>query len=402
MRSIEDYRYIVGDKVIGDIYKRARRLYGKHVLHINSTFHGGGVAEILRSFVPLMNDVGLVAGWRILHGSPDFFGITKKFHNSLQGAGIRLTRIKEELYREANEDFSIYTHIHHDCVVIHDLQPLPLIKFYQKRQPWLWRCHIDLSEPNEELWDYLKGLVLRYDMVIVSSEDYKKVDLPVEQRVIHPAIDPLSSKNKELTDGTISKYLKKFGIPVDKPLIVQVSRFDRWKDPLGVVDIFKHVKEEVDCRLVLCGSMATDDPEAYAIYKKVESYAKGLIAAGDVILLAVENNLLVNVLQRAATIIIQKSLREGFGLTVTEGLWKMKPVVASRVGGIPLQIVDGVNGFLLDPKDNNGFADKIIELLKEPDMARQIGKMGQETVREKFLITRLLLDHLKLLEEVMF
>ncbi|MFB0560972.1 MAG: glycosyltransferase [Candidatus Lokiarchaeia archaeon] len=400
MRSLEDYRHIVGDRVISQIHRLASRIYGKRVVHINSTYQGGGVAEILESLVPLMNDAGLDADWRILHGTPDFFTITKKFHNALQGESINFTKMKQRLYLQANEGFSGYAHINHDCVIVHDPQPLPLIKFYKKRQPWIWRIHVDFSNPNRELWEYFKNFILRYDTIIISSEDYRKVDLPVDQRIIHPAIDPLDTKNIELSERDISKYLRKFDVPRDKPLITQISRFDKWKDPEGVLDVFKLVKKKVDCRLVLCGSMASDDPEGMKIYEKVRRKAKNLVKDEDVIFVTVENNILVNALQRSSDVIIQKSKREGFGLTVTEALWKGTPVVASSVGGICLQIIDGENGYLVEPNDNKGFADRIIQLLQHPDLAEEMGKRGKEFIRNNFLITRLLLDYLVLLNDI--
>ncbi len=397
----ELYRKIVGDEVIAEIYRKSRKIYSKYILNVNSTYQGGGVAEMLSSLVPLMNNTGLDVDWRILHGNPDFFTVTKKFHNALQGAEINLTDLKKNLYVKTNEDFSIYTHIKHDAVIIHDPQPLPLIIFYKKRQPWIWRCHIDLTAPNPDVWNYLKTFILRYDVVIISDKEYRHNDLPVEQRVIMPAIDPLSPKNMELPENTIQKYLKKFDIPMDKPIITQISRFDPWKDPEGVIDIFKKVKEEVDTRLVLCGNMATDDPEGYKIYRKVEQKAKSLIEKGDVILITSENNILVNVLQRVSSVIIQKSIREGFGLTVTEALWKGTPVVASNIGGIKLQIKDGINGFLLDPHDIDGFAKRVIQILKDKELAARIGSKGKESVRKNFLITRLLIQYLDLLREVL-
>lgn len=400
MHILEDYHEIVGDELICTIHKKARNLYGKHILHINSTYQGGGVAEILGSFVPLMNDIGIDTGWRILHGNPDFFSITKKFHNALQGAKINLSKMKKDLYIQANENFSIYTHLDHDCIIIHDPQPLPLLKFYKKSQPWIWRCHIDLSNPNGEVWEFLKKLILRYDMVILSDEKYKRKDLPVEQHIIQPAIDPLDAKNKEIGEDVISKYLKKYRIPTDKPLISQISRFDKWKDPAGVLEVFKIVKKNVDCRLVLCGSMATDDPEGLEIYEKIEKKSRKLIDNKDVILITIENDILVNVLQRSSAVIIQKSKREGFGLTVTEALWKGKPAVASNVGGIPLQIKDGENGFLLDYSDIKGFADRIVQILQKPNLAGEMGKKGKEYVRKNFLITRLLLDYLELFNNI--
>ncbi len=405
-RRLPDYRKVVGDQAIAEIYRKARKLYGTRFLHINSTYYGGGVAEILRSFVPLLNDAGIRADWRIIPGSPDFFDTTKKFHNALQGDGINMTKIKKELYIRTNQDFASYCTVEHDFVIIHDPQPLPLISFYRKNQPWFWRCHVDLSAPNKELWDFLKGFILRYDVVIVSSEDYKSPDLPVEQKIIHPAIDPLSPKNMDLDDATIAKYLRKFRIPMDKPIILQVSRFDKWKDPEGVLEIFSKVKEEVDCRLILCGSMALDDPEGVEIYNRVRRKVDEICKDNpdckrSVILITSENNILVNILQRISAVVIQKSLREGFGLSVTEALWKGKPVVASRVGGIPIQIVDGETGFLLDPYDYDGFARKIIEIIKNPDMAREVGAKAKEYVRERFLITRLIVDYLDLLNEML-
>lgn len=400
MKSLDDYSEIVGDQVLSSIYRKARRLTGKHILHINATYQGGGVAEILGSVVVLMNDIGIDTGWRILHGTPDFFAITKKFHNALQGAPINLTEIKKRLYIRANEDFSMFTHIDHDYVIIHDPQPLPLIKYYAKKQPWIWRCHVDLSTSNNAVWDFLKKFILRYDMMIISSEKYRREDLPVEQRIIQPAIDPLSPKNMEISQGDISKYLKKFGIPRDKPLITQISRFDKWKDPEGVIQVFKLVKKKVDCRLVLCGSMAADDPEGWMIYEKVERKAKDLIDNKEVILITSENSILVNALQRVSAVIIQKSTKEGFGLTVTEALWKGTPVVSSNIGGIPLQVTDGENGFLVEVGDKKGFAERIIQLLKNPELAEEMGKKGKEIVRKNFLITRIISDYLDLLNDM--
>jgi trehalose synthase len=401
MIKLIDYRGIVGDKVITEIFQQARALYGKRIVHLNSTYLGGGVAEILNSLVPLMNDVGLNTGWRIIRGNPDLFSITKKFHNALQGDSIRLTDMKKEIYIRASEEFSVYTHLNHDCVIIHDPQPLPLISYYVKQQPWIWRCHIDISRPDPELWDFLKKFILKYDLAIVSHENYKKDDIYIEQRVIPPVIDPLSPKNKELSDNDIQRFLKKFGIPKDKPIITQISRFDKWKDPEGVIRIFKKVKKQVDCRLVLCGSMATDDPEGMKIYQKVAQSANNLIESGDVILITSENNILVNSLQRFSDVIIQKSIREGFGLVVAEALWKQAAVVASNVGGIPLQVIDGETGFLCEPDDEDGFAERIIQLMKDKELAKKLGRNAKEHIRTKFLITRLLSNYLDLIRSVL-
>jgi len=397
MRSVEDYRKIVGDGAISSIYKKARKLYGKHIVNINSTYQGGGVAEMLSSIVPLMNEIGIEAGWRILHGNPDFFSITKKFHSALQGEKINLSEIKKKLYLRTNQDFSTFTHINHDIVIVHDPQPLPLVRFYSKRQPWIWRCHVDLSSPDEEIWDFIKEYILRYDLVIVSSEKYRKKDLPVEQRIISPAIDPLSSKNMEIPASMIKKYLKKYEIPFDKPIIAQVSRFDKWKDPEGVLKIFEIVRKKVDVRLILCGSMASDDPEAWKIYSKVEKRAEPFVKSGDVILITIENDILVNALQRISSVVIQKSKREGFGLTVAEALWKSRPVVASKVGGIPLQIEDGKGGYLVESQRPEEFAERVVEILKNPNLGETMGKNGRERIRKNFLITRLLSDYLDML-----
>lgn len=400
MTSLDDYRELVGDKIIGEIHRKASRLQGKTIVHVNSTFMGGGVAEILNSLVPLMNDIGIKADWRTLHGAPDFFTITKKFHNALQGDPINLTEIKKQLYVQTNETFCSYCHIDDDCVIVHDPQPLPIIKYCKKTQPWIWRCHIDLTEPNEELWEYLKGFLLRYDMVILSNEKYKKEDLPVEQRIIYPSIDPLSLKNKGLSEGDILKYVQKAGIPTDKPVITQVSRMDQWKDPEGLLDVFNLVKERVDCRLVYCYDLALDDPEGMEIYSRVQRKANRLTEKGDVLFVVGNSEILVNAIQRFSTVVVQNSIREGFCLAVTEALWKEKPVVATNVGGIPLQVKDGQNGFLVEPHDTKSCADRLIQILQNPDLANQMGRKGKEIVRDNFLITRSLLDYLDLLNDV--
>ncbi len=401
MLSLEEFRKIVPDKTLAEIYHRAKNLYGKHIVHVNSTYMGGGVAEILYSLVMLMNDVGIDTGWRILHGTPAFFDITKSFHNALQGASIRLTESKKDLYLLVNGNYARFTHLDHDCVIVHDPQPLALIRSYRKCQPWIWRCHIDLTEPNEQLWDFLKGFLLKYDQIVVSSEKYLKEDLPVDQRLMCPAINPLNLKNMELSEKTVMGYIKKAGIPTDKPLITQVSRLDPWKDPGGVIDVFKHVKEKVDCRLVFCYNLAGDDPEGVQMYTKTYRQAKKYVDKGDILFVVGNNDALVNSIQKFSNVVIQKSTKEGFCLSVTEALWKETPVVASNVGGIPVQIEDGENGFLLDPYDTEGFAERIVHLLKKPDVAKGMGEKGKETVREKFLITRLLSDYLYMLNAVL-
>jgi len=401
MLRLEDFRHIVPDERLAEIYARARNLYGKHIIHLNATYQGGGVAEILYSLVMLMNDVGINAGWRILHGSQEFFEITKSFHNALQGANLNLSERKKRTYLKVNEDFSRFTHLNHDCVIVHDPQPLALIRSYKKRQPWIWRCHIDLTDPHEGLWDFLKGFVLKYDQTVVSSEKYFKSDLPVDQRLMYPAINPLSAKNTPISDKTISDQLAKAGVPTDKPVITQVSRLDPWKDPEGVIDVFKIVKEQVDCRLLLCYNVASDDPEGLQMYKKTQRKANKMLETGDILFVVGNSEKLVNAVQRFSSVIIQKSTKEGFCLAVTEALWKGTPVVASNVGGIPAQIEDGKNGFLLEPRDLHGFADRTVHLLKNPKDREELGRQARETVRKKFLITRLLSDYLDMLNSIM-
>ena len=372
MLRLEDFRHIVPDETLAEIYKRARKLYGKHVVHLNATYQGGGVAEILYSLSLLMNDVGIDTGWRILHGSQEVFEVTKSFHNALQGGKLNLTDSKKRTYLSVNENFSKFTHLQHDCVIIHDPQPLSLIRSYKKNQPWIWRCHIDLTEPHEQLWDFLKGFVLKYDQVVFSSKKYFKEDLPIDQRLMFPAINPLSKRY----NGAALRAE-------------------------GVIDVYKLVKEKVDCRLLFCYNAASDDPEGLRMYHKVLRKANKLAENNDILFVVGNSEPLVNAIQKFSDVIIQKSTKEGFCLAVTEALWKGTPVVASNVGGIPVQIDDGENGFLLDPYDNKGFADRIIHLLKNPKEGKHFGKLAKENVREKFLITRLLSDYLWMLDDVL-
>lgn len=398
---IEKYISIVGDETIARLYRKAGKLYGKRAFYLNSTFAGGGVAEILGHLIPMMNEIGVDAGWRILHGDSEFFEVTKKMHNSLQGGELKISKEERERYLRANEGYSRYTHITHDCVLIQDPQPLPLIRFYRKKQPWVWRCHIDIANPEPELWNFLKQTLLRYDMVVVSSDIYKREDLPVEQRVMHPAIDPLSAKNTDLGDAELAKIVDRIGIPTDKPLITQVSRMDPWKDPEGLLDVYMKVKKKVDCRLLFCYDYAHDDPEGVRINNKIREMAKDLIERREVLFIQGSNEYIVNAVQRLSSVLIQKSIKEGFGLTVTEALWKARPVVASYAGGIPMQIKNEYNGYLVDPHDIDGCADRVIEYLKNPKRAEEMGKHARESVRDKFLITRLLEDHLDLLTELL-
>lgn len=397
--KVEDYREVVGDNTMQQLYEHAEKLKDKHLLCINSTYQGGGVAEMLNSVVFLFNDLDIQFGWRVLHGSPDFFTVTKKIHNALQGDIINFSKQKRKVYHETNARFAKITHIVHDLVLVHDPQPLPMIEFYEKKQPWIWRGHIDLEKPNKRVWKHMRKYMNKYDEVVVSRKQYTKKKVKPPQSIIYPAIDPLSPKNKHINKRESRKFLKKHGIKLDKPIISQVSRFDKWKDPIGVIKVFEKVRKKVDCRLVLLGSLAADDPEGQEIFQKVDRKVEKSEYKRDIQLVLVENNVLVNCLQRESAVVIQKSLREGFGLTVSEALYKKTPVVSTKVGGIPLQVIDGVTGFLHKPKSYKKIAESVVKLLKDEDLRKKMGEAGHEHVKENFLITRLMLDWMKLFEK---
>ncbi len=397
-RKIEDYRDIVGDKVISVLFKESTPLRGKRILNVNSTFTGGGVAEMLWSTVPLMNDLGIEYGWRVIHGTADFFPITKKWHNALQGEDVSVSEHEKSIYTGINELFSRFTHIKHDVMIVHDPQPLPLISFYPKRQPWVWRCHIDLSEPNQEVWKYIKKFILRYDNTVFSADKFAQSDLPNEKSLIAPAIDPLTMKNREMERSKRVQALEDHGIQLDKPILSQVSRFDKWKDPLGVVEVFEKVKESVDAQLVLLGAPASDDPEGQEIFRELKSRIQGM---DDITIINKHSDLLVNAIQSLSDVVIQKSKREGFGLTVTEALWKGTPVVASDVGGIPLQVIDEETGFLCDPEDYDCFAKRIVQVMEDESLKNEIGENGKEHVKNNFLITRLMLEWIQQIKAIL-
>jgi trehalose synthase len=385
---IEDYKQFVGAEIVERILKKARHLWDLHVVNVNSTYYGGGVAELLGSMTILMNSVGIKTGWRVIQGSPDFFSITKKMHNALQGGEINLTNRKKEIFEEVVYENAIRNHLEHDVVIIHDPQPLPIINHYRKRGPWIWRGHVDLSEPNPELWGYLAPFAEKYDAVIFSIREYTQ-NLKTPQLFFMPAIDPFSIKNHPLSETEIEERLEHYNIPTDLPLVVQVSRFDRWKDPQGVVEAFKIARKEVDCTLVLLGNVATDDPEGPEVYESLlESQEE------RVIILSVQDTALVNALQSRAAVVLQKSIREGFGLTVAEAMWKGAAVIGGNVGGIRYQIEDGVNGFLVNNVEEA--AARIVQLVKDEDLRRRLGKAGRETVRQKFLLSRNLEQYLDL------
>ena len=415
MGQLEKYAQFVGNETIEKIRTEAASLEGKSFAHVNSTFYGGGVAEMLNSYVPLLNDAGVSMEWRLLKGSMDFFMVTKKLHNALQGSKELLTSDELELFEKTVEINSKFSNLKwHDCVIIDDPQPLPLIdhyprtspaiwkplpmllelETYQRRQPWVWRVHIDLSTPQKAAFEYVHRYVSKYDAVIVSHPRYgKKIRKP--QFVIPPAIDPLSEKNRPMKSYETDRILQQSGIDSRIPIIAQISRFDPWKDPLGVIKAYGRVRKKHKCQLVLLGSHASDDPESEKVFSEVFRIAE---KEKNITLISLQSDSLVNALQREAAVIVQKSIREGFGLTVSESLWKGTPVVGSNVGGIPLQIDDGKNGFLV-----NGIsdcADRIGFLLKNPQKAKEMGSNGFEKVRRNFLITRLALDELGVLKEM--
>ena len=377
--SIEDYRPYAGDRIVDNIKKKASSLEGSFIAHYNSTFYGGGVAEMLSPLTILFNDLGIKTEWRVIQGSPDFFSITKKFHNALQGDKINLSELKKDIYVRVIHENAIRNRSDHDFIIIHDPQPLPLINFFNKKQPWIWRCHLDLSQPNIELLDYLKEFIIQYDAIILTLEEYKQ-NFNLPQIIFRPAIDPLCIKNRELSEDEIKNRLDYYDIPYDLPLIVQVSRFDRAKDPEGVIEAFNIVRENIDCNLVLLGNIATDDPEGEKIYNRLLEYK-----SKNIKILSVQDSALVNALQRTATVVVQKSLREGFGLTVTEAMWKEAAVVGGNVGGIKYQIEDGVNGFLVSNIEET--ADRIIKLIEDEELRKKMGKKAKETVRKNFLMT---------------
>jgi trehalose synthase len=381
---LDDYKTIVGAADIDELRYLAQELKGKTVKMVNSTAVGGGVAEMLNQLVPLLNEVEVKTHWEVITGGNDFFEVTKAFHNALQGSDYKLTQQARDIFLMYNQQNSQRIQFPEDVLVIHDPQPCALIRARQQSaQKWVWRCHIDLSNPNLEVWGFLQSFIEKYDAAIFSSQSFAR-QLPIPQYLFYPCIDPLSEKNKELEDSFIQKVCDEFGIDRSRPIVTQVSRFDRAKDPVGVIQAFKQARKYADCQLVMAGGGASDDPEGAAVLKEVKE------AAGedpDIIILDLPPwcALEINALQRASTIIVQKSIREGFGLTVTEALWKAKPTIAGAVGGIPNQIIHKLTGALVHSVD--GCAYQMRYLLTHPDFARQLGQNGHEHVKENFLMT---------------
>ncbi|MFH1665528.1 MAG: glycosyltransferase [Candidatus Omnitrophota bacterium] len=388
MIRIDDYAPIAGKFIIDDLRLLAERLKGKVIQHVNSTAVGGGVAEILNRMVPLLKELGVDTRWDVIKGGEKFFGVTKKFHNALHGRGEAVTEEDLDVFLETGRANEKGMDIYGDIVFIHDPQPITLIN-RKTGNKWIWRCHVDVSEPDAKVWGFLEKFILRYDSAIFSAPSFSQ-KLPIRQFLIAPSIDPLSDKNKELSQEAIDAVLYKYHVPKDKPIITQISRFDRLKDPVGVIEAYKLVKKHIDCRLVLAGGTATDDPEGLQVLDEVRENAK---KDPDIhILLLPQNDIEVNAIQRASDVIMQKSLKEGFGLTISEALWKAKPVVASNVGGIPLQVKHKYSGLLCHSVEGAAFALK--QLLNSPDYARQLGRNGREHVRYNFLLTRHLRDYM--------
>ncbi len=390
---IELYRGIApeGDLII--IERLCKKLKDRTFLHINSTKAGGGVAEILHRMIPFLQSLGIKARWDVIKGDDRFFDITKKMHNALQGNDVNFTDEMFEYHYEINRKNAAHLDLEADMVFIHDPQPSPLVEFRKgSAGKWLWRCHIDLSMPSKPVCDYLMRYYEKYDASVFSISKFAR-GIKRFEFIVPPSIDPISEKNRELTDEEIDRILEKYNIPRDRPMILQVSRFDRFKDPIGVIKAYRIVKNYNDCILVLAGSPATDDPEGEEVLKEVQAHAEG---DPDIYILMLppNSNLEINALQRAATVVLQKSIKEGFGLTVSEAMWKGKPVIGGAVGGIPLQIIHGITGFLVYSIE--GAAFRIRQFLNNPEMTRRMGARGREHVRNNFFITRQIRDYLSI------
>ncbi len=387
--KIDDYKKYIGEVAIRRIKKKAESLQQTHVVNVNSTYYGGGVAEILMSLTLIMNSLGIRTGWRTVTGRPDFFNVTKKMHNALQSQRVNFSKLEKLIYEETINENAVRMHLTHDIVVIHDPQPLPMIFKHKRRGPWIWRCHIDLSNPDPKLWKYLTQYVNEFDAVVMSIKEYsKKITPPISYFM--PAIDPESYKNKPISKAAALKKFKQYKIPTDKPIVCQISRFDKWKDPVGVIQAFRQASKKVDSTLVLLGNAATDDPEGEQVFESLLSSKSDrvhILPYGD-------DTVLVNALQTHSDVILQKSLREGFGLTVTEAMWKGTPVIGGDVGGIRYQIKDGVNGYRVSSVSQA--SDRIVKLLKNKRLRVSMGKKAKESVRKNFLITRLLEQYLDL------
>jgi trehalose synthase len=391
--KLSDYEPIVGKGSIEELSLLASKLSGKVIQNINSTFAGGGVAEILGRMLPLLSELGVDARWSVIKGDLAFFEVTKKLHNALHGRDEKISAQDISVFQETSRKNIQELELYGDIIFVHDPQPVALVERKKELgKKWIWRCHVDVSRPNETAWNFIKPWVTQYDAAVFSAPAFS-TPLPIRQFLISPSIDPLSDKNRELSQDIIDSVLSKYGIPSDKPLIVQVSRFDYLKDPVGVIQAFKQVRRSINCRLVLAGGTATDDPESGKVLAEVMNRAEGDPDI-QILVLPPGSDVEINALQRAATVVVQKSLKEGFALTVSEALWKAKPVVASAVGGIPLQVKNKFTGLLSHGIEGTAYAIK--QLLGNPEYAKWLGQNGREHVKHNFLITRHVKDYMVL------
>jgi trehalose synthase len=402
-KTLTDYTHIVGKELTEEIRSLAEPLKGKRVLHVSATAFGGGVSEILYTLVPLMRDVGVDAHWHVIFGKEEFYNATKLLHNSLQGAEETLSDEQWSVFEEINQLNAEGLQGEWDVVIVHDPQPIGLRRgAREKGRHWVWRCHIDLSTPNPAPIERLLPMIEEYDASVWHMEQYVPNDMGRHREavnIIPPAIDPLSPKNMAFSPEDAAFVCRQFGIDVDRPLITQVSRFDPWKDPIGVIDAYRQVTERIPkAQLAMVGSMATDDPEGLEYFQKTFEYAEG---DEDIKILSNLNNvgaIEVNAFQSQSDVCLQKSIREGFGLTVTEALWKGRPTVAGKVGGIPLQIEDGLSGYLVDSPEE--CAERCLTILDDPELGKQLGRRGKEHARGHFLTPRLLRDWLRLVGQL--
>jgi trehalose synthase len=401
-KSLADYTHLVGRPLVQEIRELADELNGLRVLHVSATAFGGGVSEILYTLIPLMNDVGIEAEWQVMLGREEFYNATKRLHNALQGNPDSLTEEEWAVYDRYNERNAAEITGGWDVIIVHDPQPAGIKRLVpDKAKTWVWRCHIDLSTPNPEAIERIVPLIGEYDASVWHVQDYVPAALDGSSPGVHicpPAIDPLSPKNMALSPEDAAFVCDQFGIDVDRPLMCQVSRFDPWKDPIGVIDAYRLVNEQMpEVQLALIGSMATDDPEGWEFFNSTMAHADG---DADIHILNNFNNvgaIEVNAFQSQADVVIQKSTREGFGLTVSEALWKARPFIGGHVGGIPLQVHDGETGFLVTSPEE--CADRSLRILREPDFGKRLGRQGKEHVRRHFLTPRLLRDWLRVFRD---
>jgi trehalose synthase len=397
-KSLADYTHLCGKQLIEEIRELVEPLAGKRVLHLSATAFGGGVSEILYSLVPLMRDVGLDAHWEVILGREEFFNVTKLLHNSLQGDPQGLDDSQWEIFDRYNHQNAASLEGDWDYVIVHDPQPIGVRRdALDHGGRWIWRCHIDLSTPNPSATERLVPLINEYDATVWHMQQYVPPGVDGNVNIVPPAIDPLSPKNMALSPEDAAFVCDQFGIDADRSLICQVSRFDPWKDPLGVIDAYRDVKEEFpEVQLALVGSMATDDPEGWEFFNRTWEHAGG---DPDIKILNNLNNvgaIEVNAFQSQADVILQKSIREGFGLTVTEALWKVRPTIGGNVGGIPLQIQDGVSGYLVSSPEET--AERCKQILSNPELGKELGRAGKEYARTHFLTPRLLRDWLRMFQ----